>query len=76
MRTVDYQYPINDKIVQDNIRKLKTSINNYTTERGHDANIRLRHLQNDCLSLFLALEQLSFLQLMRDMPEIPWPEDT
>lgn len=65
-RTVEKQIIINENLMLSNMKKLQTSLNNFREGRGHTPYMRLQHVQDDCLSVALAIEKVFLLQMMRD----------
>lgn len=65
-RTLEQQLEISTDILEANLKKLQTSLNNFRAERGNSAYLRLIHLQSDALSVAFAVEKTLLLQLMRD----------
>lgn len=70
MRTVDYQYKISKKALENDLKKLQTSINNLNAKKGHTEYQRYRHVSDDCLTVLLAIETHQLLQMMRDSAEL------
>ena len=66
MRNADTQFKINSEILEENVKKLQTSLN-YLKEdfaKGTSNNIHLNHASDDALTLFLSIEKFMLLKMM------------
>jgi len=68
MRTVAFQIEVNKNILDNDLNKLRTSINNL--QKDHSAYQSYMHVQDDALKVVLDIEKYLLLQLMRDSDDI------
>lgn len=76
MRTAKEQFEVNEKILIDQIKHLKTSINYFEAMFKKDKfdYITVVHVQDDALGVYTTIEKYLLLQLMKDTEMGPWPD--
>lgn len=66
MRKIETQRVINNNLLESQLKKLQTSLNNYSkaVDKDGPGYLEYTHVQNDALSVVLSIEKVLLLNLM------------